>query len=77
MTDDVATPDPVPLLYLSAEKKMLSFERLAGAMAEDGFLMLGAGETVIGQTRRFEADSEARGLYRRSSTESPQIAVGA
>ena len=26
--------------------------------------MLGAGETVIGQTSRFEADPEARGLYR-------------
>jgi chemotaxis protein methyltransferase CheR len=46
-------------------------------MAPDGWLMLGAGETVIGQTRRFEADSDARGLYRRTETESVQIAVGA
>jgi chemotaxis protein methyltransferase CheR len=52
------------LLYLSPEKKMLSFERLAGAMAEDGFLMLGAGETVIGQTKKLGADIQARGLYR-------------
>jgi chemotaxis protein methyltransferase CheR len=52
------------LLYLSPEKKMLSFERLAGAMAEDGFLMLGAGETVIGQTKKLGADINARGLYR-------------
>jgi chemotaxis protein methyltransferase CheR len=52
------------LLYLSAEKKVLSFERLAGAMAEDGYLMLGAGETVIGQTRKLGADVNARGLYR-------------
>ena len=28
--------------------------------------MLGAGETVIGQTERFGADIEARGLYRRT-----------
>ena len=28
--------------------------------------MLGAGETVIGQTNRFGADVEARGLYRRT-----------
>jgi hypothetical protein len=27
--------------------------------------MLGAGETVIGQTNRFGADVNARGLYRR------------
>ena len=52
------------LLYLSAEKKMLSFERLAGAMADDGFLMLGAGETVIGQTKKLGSDVNARGLYR-------------
>ena len=52
------------LLYLSAEKKTLSFERLAGAMAPDGWLMLGAGETVIGQSNRLGADVNARGLYR-------------
>ena len=52
------------LLYLSPEKKTLAFERIAGAMAEDGWLMLGAGETVIGQTGRLGADISARGLYR-------------
>ncbi|HEX3676044.1 MAG TPA: protein-glutamate O-methyltransferase CheR [Sphingomicrobium sp.] len=52
------------LLYLSPEKKAVSFERLTGAMAEDGWLMLGAGETVIGQTRKLGADTNARGLYR-------------
>ena len=52
------------LLYLNPEKKMLSFERIASALAEDGWLMLGAGETVIGQTTRLGADINARGLYR-------------
>ena len=52
------------LLYLSPERKALGFERLAGAMAEDGWLMLGAGETVIGQSNRLGADINARGLYR-------------
>ncbi len=52
------------LLYLSPEKKTLAFERLSGAMAEDGWLMLGAGETVIGQTTRLGADIKVRGLYR-------------
>ena len=52
------------LLYLSADKKALAFERLSSAMAEDGWLMLGAGETVIGQTSRLGADINARGLYR-------------
>ena len=33
-------------------------------MAPDGWLMLGAGETVIGQTSKLASDSNARGLYR-------------
>ena len=52
------------LLYLSPEKKSLAFERLVSAMAEDGWFMLGAGETVIGQTEKLGADINARGLYR-------------
>ena len=52
------------LLYLSPDKKTLAFDRIASAMAEDGWLMLGAGETVIGQTNKLGADVNARGLYR-------------
>jgi chemotaxis protein methyltransferase CheR len=52
------------LLYLSPDKKALAFERLVSSMAEDGWLMLGAGETVIGQTTKLGADINARGLYR-------------
>ncbi|MCL6682749.1 CheR family methyltransferase [Sphingomonas alba] len=52
------------LLYLSAEKRTLAFERLASALAPDGALMLGAGETVIGQTKKLAADRDCRGLYR-------------
>ena len=54
------------LLYLTTDKRRVAFDRLASAMATDGWLMLGAGETVIGQTERFGADVEARGLYRRT-----------
>jgi len=52
------------MLYLNPEKKTLAFERIATSMAEDGWLMLGAGETVIGQTTKLGADINARGLYR-------------
>ena len=66
------------LLYLNAERRSLVFERIADSMATDGWLMLGAGETVIGQTRRFEADTDARGLYRLSDQAgSERFAVGA
>ena len=54
------------LLYLTPEKRRIAFDRLASALAPDGWLMLGAGETVIGQTERFGADVEARGLYCRT-----------
>ena len=52
------------LLYLNAERRAQVFDRIADAMAPDGSLMLGAGETVIGQTKRFWADPDSRGLYR-------------
>ena len=57
------------LLYLSAEKRALAFERIASALAPDGALMLGAGETVIGQTQRFAADRNNRGFYRLAAHE--------
>jgi chemotaxis protein methyltransferase CheR len=59
------------LLYFTSDKRRLAFDRLAAAMAPDGWLMLGAGETVIGQTDRFGADVEARGLYRRTDGDAP------
>ena len=52
------------LLYLSPDRRALAFERLVASMAEDGWLMLGAGETVIGQSNKLGADINARGLYR-------------
>ncbi|MEO6248637.1 MAG: protein-glutamate O-methyltransferase CheR [Sphingomicrobium sp.] len=52
------------LLYLCREKRALAFDRLSSALASDGWLMLGAGETVIGQTTKLVADTERRGLYK-------------
>ncbi|MES2118979.1 MAG: protein-glutamate O-methyltransferase CheR [Pseudomonadota bacterium] len=59
------------LLYLSHDKKALAFERITSAMAEDGWFMLGAGETVIGQTNKLGADVNARGLYRLTEGSAP------
>jgi chemotaxis protein methyltransferase CheR len=52
------------LIYFSQAVRTGVFERLCDAIAPDGVLMLGAGETVLGQTRLFESNAEARGLYR-------------
>lgn len=67
------------LLYFSADMRRAAFARLAEAIAPDGMLMLGAGETVIGQTDRFVADPQARGLYRASpgALKPMPLAVGA
>ena len=54
------------LLYFSAEMRRVAFSRLAAAAADDAALMLGAGETVIGQTDDFVSDPDCRGLYQRA-----------
>jgi chemotaxis protein methyltransferase CheR len=54
------------LLYFSAERRAAVFDRLASAMAEDGLLMLGAGETILDQSAAFTPDPDLRGLYRRT-----------
>jgi chemotaxis protein methyltransferase CheR len=41
------------LLYFDRQVRHDAFERLSRALLPDGFLMLGAGETVVGQTDRF------------------------
>lgn len=53
------------LLYFSNEMRRTVFQRLAEASAPDATLMLGAGETVIGQTEEFASDPDHRGLYLR------------
>ena len=51
------------LLYLSPQVKPAVFARLAGALRPDGLFAMGAGETVIGQTRLFAPSRVIRGLY--------------
>ena len=53
------------LLYFSPAVRRRVFERLACAMRPDGLLVLGAGETVIGQTDAFTPSETWRGFYRR------------
>ncbi|GAA0671646.1 chemotaxis protein methyltransferase CheR [Sphingomonas insulae] len=53
------------LLYLSATTKADVFARFADVIRPGGTLALGAGETVIGQTKAFEPSRQLRGLYER------------
>ena len=52
------------LLYFCADTRRKAFDRLAQAMAPHGWLMLGAGETSVGQTDAFIPDRKRQGLYR-------------
>ena len=51
------------LMYLSDEKRVQILESIAPLLEKDGLLMLGAAETVIGQTQKFRASKEFRGFY--------------
>jgi len=51
------------MMYFGPETRARVYDRLADALEPGGILMLGAGETVLGQTERFASDPEMRGLY--------------
>jgi len=52
------------LIYFDQEMKTQIFGRLAKCMEPDGFLALGAAETVVGLTDAFKPHADKRGLYR-------------
>jgi len=54
------------LIYFDQETKINIFGRLAKIMEPDGFLVLGAAETVVGLTDVFKPFPDRRGLYRPS-----------
>jgi len=51
------------LIYFDREGKASVLDRLAKQLAPDGYLLLGAAETVIGLTKEFKPVSGKRGLY--------------
>lgn len=51
------------LLYFSGAVRRSVFDTLRAAMRDDGLLILGAGETVIGQTDAFRPSDRFRGCY--------------
>lgn len=54
------------LFYLTPHYRNKAITRLASALSDDGLLMLGAFETMIGQGPEFERDPDAKGFYRRA-----------
>lgn len=63
------------LMYLTEDKRTHILESIAPSLEEGGLLMLGAAETVIGQTQKFRASKEFRGFYETSQQqENAQVA---
>jgi len=69
------------LIYFDQDTKINIFNRLAKATEPDGFLVLGAAETVVGLTDVFKPYPERRGLYQpsgaRAAPKTPAIGIGA
>jgi chemotaxis protein methyltransferase CheR len=51
------------LIYFDQETKIGVFNRLARQIPDDGYLVLGAAETVVGLTDAFKPVPDRRGLY--------------
>ena len=65
------------LIYFDQDTKINIFNRLAKSMEPDGFLVLGAAETVVGLTDTFKPFPEKRGLYRPNSMRAAPPAASA
>jgi chemotaxis protein methyltransferase CheR len=66
------------LIYFDQDTKAGIFERLAKVVEPDGFLVLGAAESVVGISDAFKPYPERRGLYRPNTTRAarPGAAAG-
>ena len=56
------------LIYFDQDTKTGIFERLAKAIEPDGFMVLGAAESVVGISDAFKPYPDRRGLYRPNAT---------
>ncbi|MBR0704482.1 protein-glutamate O-methyltransferase CheR [Bradyrhizobium diazoefficiens] len=69
------------LIYFDQDTKINIFNRLARQIEPDGFLVLGAAETVVGLTDTFRPIPERRGLYKpndpRTAASKPALAGAA
>ncbi len=70
------------LIYFDRETKSEILNRMAKQMSPDGYLVLGAAETIIGLSDEFEMVTGTRGLYQRraqkaAATGTPARFVGA
>jgi chemotaxis protein methyltransferase CheR len=61
------------LIYFDLETKVDVLDRIARILQPDGYLLLGAAETVVGLTDAFRPLPERRGLYAAAAPASPPV----
>jgi chemotaxis protein methyltransferase CheR len=64
------------LIYFDQDTKINIFNRLCKIMEPDGFLVLGAAETVVGLTDAFKPYPDKRGLYRPNDARAVKAPAG-
>jgi chemotaxis protein methyltransferase CheR len=64
------------LIYFDQDTKINIFGRLCRIMEPDGFLVLGAAETVVGLTDTFKPYPDKRGLYRPNDSRMAKMPAG-
>lgn len=64
------------LIYFDQPTKAEVLERMTGVLANDGVLLLGAAETVLGITDRFVPLQGHRGIYEMTQSQSTQLKTG-
>ena len=64
------------LIYFDQETKINIFQCLCKAMEADGFLVLGAAETVVGLTDAFKPFPDKRGLYKPNDARVAKVPAG-
>lgn len=65
------------LLYFDRTRREQAFARLASGLAGDGFLMLGAGETVVGQSCAFSPIAGRMSLFELAGASTAKERAGA
>ncbi|WP_426410371.1 CheR family methyltransferase [Bradyrhizobium ganzhouense] len=65
------------LIYFDQETKINIFNRLARQIEPDGFMVLGAAETVVGLTDTFRPIADRRGLYKPNDPRAAAAPIGA
>jgi chemotaxis protein methyltransferase CheR len=61
------------LMYMDVERRRDVLSRIARQLAPDGYLMMGATETVVGLSDEFVAAPGHAGLFMRASAETPRL----